>query len=267
LSVNFYALPLVIALFPADFFCKINWKLFKYKVVFALSDSQGFDQKSNSTLAKLLEVDSELAVTEAELLSQLESIHAKRRSLKIVISMFTKADTLDAVTVDKPVQTSPAETGKELEPDVEDLVAPPLETSRANATVESETEAADIQSKGAKKTAPSPTTRNKTTKFTQTGKAAKKASGWQQYVREEFTNTSLPEAVYAVLQRQANQVFEISAIVNAIFVDHLPTQVGSKARRQVSNILSEGARKNKWYRGQLGQYSMSGAAAEANSSP
>jgi hypothetical protein len=231
-----------------------------------LPNSQGFDQTSNSTLAKLLEVDSELAVQEAELLSQLEPIQEKRRSLKTVISLFTKADTPATVPVKEPAQTPPAETDKELEPVGENLAALPLETSKATATAEPGTEAAvDTESKGAKQTAPSAPRRNKTTRFTQKAKAAKEAPGWQQYMREEFSNTSLSEAVYTVLQRGADKVFEIPAIVNAIFVDALPTEVGTKARRQVTNILSEGARKNKWYRGQLGYYSMSRTAAQANS--
>ena len=63
------------------------------------------------------------------------------------------------------------------------------------------------------------------------------------------------------LQRHADEVLEISAIMNAIFSDDLPKDVGSQARRQGTNILSTGAMKNKWYRGQLGQYSMSRRAA------
>jgi len=228
-----------------------------------VADSQGFNQTSNSPLTKLLEVDSELAVTEAELLSQLKSVQEKRRSLKTVISMFTKADTPATAPVKEPAQTPPAESGKELEPGGENLAALPVETSRATATAESGTEAAaDTESK---KTALSPITRNKTTKFKQITKAANRASVWQQYVREEFSNASLSEAVYLVLQRGVDKVFEIAAIVNAIFVDDLPTQVESRARRQVTNILSEGARKNKWYRGQIGYYSMSKAVAQANS--
>jgi len=231
-----------------------------------VADSQGFNQTSNSPLTKLLEVDSELAVTEAELLSQLKSVQEKRRSLKTVISMFTKADTPATAPVKEPAQTPPAESGKELEPGGENLAALPVETSRATATAESGTEAAaDTESIGAKKTALSPITRNKTTKFKQITKAANRASVWQQYVREEFSNASLSEAVYLVLQRGVDKVFEIAAIVNAIFVDDLPTQVESRARRQVTNILSEGARKNKWYRGQIGYYSMSKAVAQANS--
>ena len=232
-----------------------------------MADSQGFNQTSNSTLTKLLEVDSELAVQEAELLSQLESVQEKLRSLKTVISMFTKADTPATPPVKEPAQTPPAETGKELEPGGENLAALPVETSRATATAESGTEAAaHTESIGAKKTDLSPTTRNKTTKFRQIAKAATRASVWQQYVREEFSNTSLSEAVYAVLQRGTDKVFEIPAIVNAIFVDDLPTQIGSKARRQVTNILSEGARKKKWYRAQIGYYTMSKRAADAANS-
>ena len=81
-------------------------------------------------------------------------------------------------------------------------------------------------------------------------------------MREEFSGNSLPEAVHTVLQRGAERVFEIPAIVKAIFVEQLPMDVGSKARRQVTNILSEGARKNKWYRGQIGYYSVSRTAAD-----
>ncbi len=237
-----------------------------------MADSQSFDQIPNSTLTKLLEVDSELAVQEAELLSQLESVQEKRKSLKTVISMFTTVDnpatapveiqTLPAKTskIDTPT-TAPVETGNEIEEPVGELAALPLD-SAATATAESETEAVtDTQSKVAKKTLSSPTRTNKNTKFRQT-KSPNKASGWQDYVREEFSGNSLPEAVHTVLQRGADRVFEIPAIVNAIFEEHLPMDVGSKARRQVTNILSEGARKNKWYRGQIGYYSISRAVAD-----
>lgn len=232
---------------------------------------QGFDQTPNSTLTKLLEVDSELADQEAELLSQLALVQEKRKSLTTVISMFTKVDT-SATALE--IQTPPAETSKVNTPataPVEQgkkqkapvVAALPLETSAATATAESETEAVtDTQSKVAKKTLSSPTRTNKNTKFRQTTKSPKRSSGWQDYMREEFSGNSLPEAVHTVLQRGAERVFEIPAIVKAIFVEQLPMDVGSKARRQVTNILSEGARKNKWYRGQIGYYSVSRTAAD-----
>ena len=56
------------------------------------------------------------------------------------------------------------------------------------------------------------------------------------------------------------------AVVKAIFSDTLPAEAEGKARRQVTKILSDGARRNKWYRGQLGYYSMSKAAAKAKAS-
>jgi hypothetical protein len=222
-----------------------------------LPDSQGFDQTSNPTFAKLLEVDSELAVTEAQLFSQLESVQEKRRSLRTVINLFTTADTPATAPVESPAQNPPGENDRELEPVFEDLATPQLGTS--GATAEPETEAAPAtQSKEAKTTLSSKTMMGTT--FKKKAKAANKGLGWQQYVREEFSRTSLPSAVYAVLQRQTERVFEISALVNAIFVDEIPDQLRSKVRRQVSNILSSGARQNKWYRSQLGQYSMSEAA-------
>lgn len=230
-----------------------------------MADSQSFEKISNPTVTKLLEVDSELAVQEASLLSQLESVQEKRQSLHTVISLFTKADTPTIEPVEIGQITPRASTSRELEPVGEDLATPLSETLKARATAESGTEAEPVtKSTATIKTTPSLSNRDKTTKFTQKAKIVKKALGWQQYLRAEFNNTSLPEAVYAVLQHRAEQVFEIPAIVNAMFVDEFPNELRSKVRRQVTNILSEGVRKNKWYRGQPGYYSMSRAAVESH---
>ena len=64
------------------------------------------------------------------------------------------------------------------------------------------------------------------------------------------------------MQQQPKQVLDIAAIVNAIFVDEIPREVRSKARERVSNVLSVGVKKEKWYRGEAGSYSMSKAAVE-----
>lgn len=207
-----------------------------------------------------------MAVTEAELLSQLESVQEKRRSLKTVLCLFAKPDTpVGAPT--SPAQTSSAASLRVSKSVDSNDAAPTLETPSATATTKDETKAsAPAESKVPQKTAPAAIRRNKPTKFTHPVKAGKKVSGWQQYVRAEFSNTPLSEAVSLVLQHQADKVFEIPTIVNTIFVEELPKEIGTKARRQVTNILSSGVRKRKWYRGQLGYYSMSRAAAEASSS-
>jgi hypothetical protein len=62
------------------------------------------------------------------------------------------------------------------------------------------------------------------------------------------------------MQRQASQVLNTAAIVDVIFVDAIPRDVRSKARELVSNVLSVGVKKKKWYRGEVGSYSMSKAA-------
>lgn len=223
---------------------------------------QNFEQTAHSTLAKLLEVDSELAVAEAELLSQLESIQEKRKSLLTVVNMFATADEVSVAPIESPAPPPPAETNGQLEPVSSNSRAPSLEISKTSTTESVDTVGLpNPQPNGGKRKASSPAKQNKNTEVKRPTKLAHKGSGWQDYLREEFSHTSLPEAVYSVLQRSSDQVFEISAVVNAIFVDSLPTEVESKARRQVTNILSEGARKNKWYRGQLGQYSISRAGA------
>jgi len=64
---------------------------------------------------------------------------------------------------------------------------------------------------------------------------------WQ-YLRDEFSNATLSQAVSEVMQQHSGQVLEIAAIVDAIFVDEIPP--GCEARRErVSNVLSVGVRR------------------------
>lgn len=49
----------------------------------------------------------------------------------------------------------------------------------------------------------------------------------------------------------------IRIAIDAIFVKKMPKDVRSTARERVSNILSVGAKKGKWHRGDAGKYSMS----------
>ena len=227
-----------------------------------MSDFHDSNQTAHSTLAKLLEVDSELAATEADLLSQLESVQEKRRSLKTLVNMFATADEVSATPIEPPAPPPPAENNGQLKPVSENSSVPSLEISLASTTDSVQTEAVlTNQSNKNKKKTSSPISKNKTKKeVTQKANATRRGSGWHDYMRDEFSHTSLPEAVYSVLQGSSDQVFEIPAIVNAIFVDEITKELESKVRRQITNILSEGARKNKWYRGKLGQYSISPAA-------
>ena len=221
-----------------------------------MADSHTFDQTFNPTVAKLLEVNSELAMQEAELLSQLEFVQEKRRSLKTVINLFSGTDTPGAALPKEP---------QEPEPGSEDLAAPPPVTSSEPAPAGLEAKVApNIQPKGDSKKALSSTRTNKTTRAT-FPQATKRTSEWQEYVREEFGKASLAAAVASVLQRQADSVWEVPAIMDAIFVDELPQEAENIARRRVTNILSEGIRKNEWYRSRQGQYSLSRAAIDANS--
>lgn len=64
------------------------------------------------------------------------------------------------------------------------------------------------------------------------------------------------------MQQHSKQVIEIATIIDAIFTNDIPKQLRSTARERVSNVLSVGAKSGKWYRGQVGKYSMSKAAVE-----
>ena len=95
-------------------------------------NSHSSNQTSNSTLAKLLVVDSELAAAEAELLSQLESVQGKRRSLLTVVNMFATADEVSVAPIESPAPPPPAETNGQLEPVSSNSRAPSLEISKTS---------------------------------------------------------------------------------------------------------------------------------------
>ncbi len=67
------------------------------------------------------------------------------------------------------------------------------------------------------------------------------------------------------MQQHSEQVLEITAILDAIFVEEIPKEVRRKARERVSNVLSVGAKKGKWYPGLAGRYSSLKAAVEDDS--
>ena len=210
---------------------------------------------SNSIVAKLLEVDSDLAVTEVQLAAQLQSIQEKRHSLKNVISLFPPGDA--ALT---PVVTSTPVVEKQAEPPAPEVATPELEDTAIDAT---EAVPSTQKRQGKKNISSSTSKSNK--KSVPTKEASKEADTWQQYVKEDFSNASLAEAVAEVMQQQQEQVLEITTILDALFVEEIPKELRTKARERVSNVLSVGAKKGKWYRGLAGKYSMSSAAVEEDS--
>jgi hypothetical protein len=216
-----------------------------------VTNSQIADPSSNSALNQLIEVDAQLAAQEAELSAQLASIQQKRQSLKTVIELFASGATAQAVAA--PVATPIAETNGKLNTSILEQETPELDDSTVTDIA---TPAADKQNHKAQKT-PANERKSQSAKSTRTTKVSKKPEGWQHYVRAEFNNLSLSEAVSTVLHQQAGQALEIGAILDAIFVEQMPSQTRFKARRQVTNILTDGARKNKWQRPQPGSYSIS----------
>lgn len=209
----------------------------------------------SNPIAKLLEVDTELAAQEAQLSAQLLSIQEKRRSLQTVIDLFAPTDPATTTLIATPAQTPVA--AEQAEPIAQDVVTP-LEQPKTDTTAESEAQAVpDTPKRQAKNSAPAS---KKQSAKSLPKKTNQEQETWHQYLRDEFNNATLSQAVSEVMQRQPEQVLEIAAIVNAIFVDEIPQGVRSKARERVSNVLSVGVKKGKWYRGEAGTYTMSKAA-------
>jgi len=217
-------------------------------------DSQNSASSTQSTLAQLLDINSQLSSQEAQLRSQLESIQEKRQSLQVVISLFTGADKTDVAPFEEKASLQVAQTDKEpenlkesqavFEPDKDELLT---------------TSPTTPGSKKGKKAATSSKKKSQTRK-TQLKRAVNTTPGWQQYLRAEFSNSSLPQAVSSVLQSQTERVWEIAAIIEALFVKAIPQEVKKKVRHQITNILAQGVTDNKWYRKRQGSYTISRAS-------
>lgn len=271
-----------------------------------MPNSQHKSSKDTPTVAKLLEIDSDLAEAEADLIAQIQSIKGKRKSLKIVIDMFAPSDTAKPVEAPttalangtlepsalapQPAPCKGVDTNSALVEAVQETATQALDNSQATAasiadvngeqgistgsqktpeldslqvTPENTTTQVEGQPNRKQKKAPTGANRGRTTKTATGANSTKKTQGWQDYLREEFSDVPLSIAVSAVLQQQQEQVLEINTVVDAIFVQQMPPSVRDKARDRVNNILSEGARKNKWYRTDAGNYSMSASATSA----
>jgi len=213
-------------------------------------EPENSNSTTQTTLAQLLNIDSQLSIQEAQLLAQLESIQEKRQSLQIVINLFAEADKTPVVaTMEEKILTPQAQTEREshtvVEPEPKTTsIEPPTypEPKKEKKTVSS------------KKSPP---------RKTKSSKTAKQIPGWQHYLRDEFWNSSLPQAISSVLRSQADRVWDIAAVTEAIFVEEIPQEVKKKVRLQITNLLAQGVRENKWYRGQQGSYTLSKKAAVA----
>lgn len=210
-------------------------------------------QSSELIVTQLLEIADKLAAQEVELTLQLQSIGEKRHSLKNVISLFSPGDTVTPTTVTTPIPV----TAEQPQPTTPEVALPESNGAIANNTAEAPIAPITGKRQGKKNTSSKQRQKSISTK-----EPSKNTNDWQQYVKDDFGNATLSEAVAKVMQQQPARVLEITAIINTIFVDEIPKQVKSIARERVSNVLSVGAKSGKWYRGQLGKYSMSQAAVE-----
>ena len=205
-------------------------------------------QSSEPIVTQLLEIDNKLATKEVELTLQLQSIQEKRHSLKNVISLFPPLDNTTPTTVAK------------LTPVVEDVAEPqeaaiPEELNEVTTKITETAPQPPPKRKGKRNLSPNSDKLNK--KPAPAKETIKEAAIWQQYLQDEFIKDSLAVAVFEVMQQQPDRVLEITTILNTLFVAEIPKDIKSTARERVSNILSVGAKKGKWYRGTAGKYSMS----------
>ncbi|MGJ3245751.1 MAG: hypothetical protein ACFE0I_06710 [Elainellaceae cyanobacterium] len=211
---------------------------------------------------KLLEVDTELASQEVQLAAQLEAIQEKRKSLQTVIHMFSSSD--EPVSSGTPLDEAVSSAVNGFVSESPEPSAPKEKESAAtHKSPKSQSPAPRSKAPKASKSAAKPSTKGATTSQKSSAKN-KKSSDWQPYVRKEYRDRSLPQAVLAVLEDHPKEVVEVPSIIDAIFVDNIPKPARTSARDRLSNVLSVGLRNKKWYRGKTGLYSVSKEVADAS---
>ncbi len=139
------------------------------KLLSTVPNSQNSSDTSNATVAKLLEVDAELATQELELKAQLQSIQEKRLSLKTVIGLFVPTDNATATPIATPAQTPVAEESAEVtdgqaEPSAEDVVTPELGSPKPDTTTDAKAPTVSDATKRQVKKNSSPTSKKPSAK-------------------------------------------------------------------------------------------------------
>ncbi|NJO93844.1 MAG: hypothetical protein HC820_04895 [Hydrococcus sp. RM1_1_31] len=180
----------------------------------------------------------------------------KRQSLQVVINLFSETNKA-FVAAPTEEETSTPQTQTEKQPELVDesqtvVELEPQESLTASTPITVKKKATSTKKKSQ-------------TKKTQPSKATKQAPGWQYYLREEFRNSSLPQAIVQVLHSDAKRVWDTATVADAIFVEAIPQEVKKKVRLQITNLLAQGARENKWHREQQGSYTLSKQAAKSQS--
>jgi hypothetical protein len=216
--------------------------------------SQSSAPTTDSTLAQLLAIDSQLSSQEDQFRAQLESLQQKRQSLQVVISLFGEAELAHVASpIEEKASTPQAQSIEE-------------NSSVSQTSTDSSPMTAPLAPASTKRKKTVSSSKKSQARKTQPSKTVRQTPGWQQYLRSEFRNSSLPQAIASVIHSETERVWDIPSVVDAIFVESIPVEVKKKVRLQITNLLAEGVRENKWEREQQGSYTMSPEAAVAKDS-
>ncbi|MBE9180264.1 hypothetical protein IQ268_17005 [Oculatella sp. LEGE 06141] len=217
---------------------------------------------TDAALSQLQEIDADLAGQEAESLHQLESVQAKRQHLQAVIHLFSSATSSQTVATGEEAIAAATETVEAT------AVAPVAELDSAVSIPEpSHPASADPSPQQPQKSrksriATEPT--QKRSKRSQSKTGSKQNQDIQDYLRSEFEQVSLAQALSRVLHQQPDAVLGIPDIIHSMLEDDTPKAIRKEASKRLATLLSVGVKQDKWYRGKTGHYSLSQSAAEAD---
>lgn len=206
---------------------------------------------------KLLEIESTLAAQEAQIAAQLQTLQDKRKSLQTVIHMFTaEPDTPPDASV-AAKDSAPATVA-----DVSDDSQSEVTSDVAEVSPEPTPSPRGRRKKGSSAT--KSRTSSKSSSKSSTKRAGKKSDEWGAYLKPKYRDRPLLQAVLSVLEQYPDQVVEVPHIMDSILIDKTPKEIRALVRHRLSNVLTVGLKRQKWYRGKVGTYSVSKEAARAS---
>ncbi|MGJ3252152.1 MAG: hypothetical protein ACFE0J_13650 [Elainellaceae cyanobacterium] len=207
---------------------------------------------------KLLEIESTLAAQEAQIAAQLQTLQDKRKSLQTVIHMFgVEPDTAPDASIAAGAGGPATDVA-----DVSDDSQSGVTSDVAEVSPEPTPSPRGRRKKG--DSATKSRTPSKSSSKSSTKRAGKKSDEWGAYLKPKYRDRPLLQAVLSVLEQYPDQVVEVPHIMDSILIDKAPKEIRALVRHRLSNVLTVGLKRQKWYRGKVGTYSVSKEAARAS---
>ncbi|WP_353260304.1 hypothetical protein [Prochlorothrix hollandica] len=208
---------------------------------------------SGDTLDHLLSLDGDLARQEKALRLKLETLHAQRESLRVVIQLLRSSP--------PPQPPEPDADGDDFDGadfDPGDFDANALDSGAldsgaldSGATSPGETSPGEISPDDTLVRSLNP--KSAGSLGTASSSPSHAPPSWHRYLKPAYGSLSLADTIAVVLGKDPDRAWAIADITDTIF-EGLSLESSMKAHDRIAHVLADGVRRQRWYRTQPGCY-------------